>query len=144
MLFYSGDDFFTIRYSKPIALVELNWHGIISSDQLRYSLNDILGILKENEVRLILLDAKKLNPYRAEDQAWLKNYYFPKLNETQLVKLAHVTEPDLFTQAVIGNLMQYVNHNKGMKFSLESFYEREEALEWLLVNEKFLKETKAL
>ncbi|MCC9137970.1 hypothetical protein ACFSKU_04015 [Pontibacter silvestris] len=132
MLFHSGDDNYTIRYSKPVGLVELIWHGAVSSDQFQVALSHIIEVLKEDQVKFFLIDAKRLNPFRAKDQTWLKKHFFPKLNETQVIKFARITEPDLFTQAVVGDLVQYVHHNKSFKFNIHSFYERDEALEWLL------------
>ena len=123
---------YTIRYRKPLNLVEITWHGYTLSEQLHEGLTNVLDVIYDKKASYLFVDAHRLNALKASDQNWIKNKFFPQLAVFGLIKLARVTNSDIFTQVIVGDFMKLVQEEEKLSFELQSFYDRVDALEWLL------------
>ncbi|WP_125185498.1 hypothetical protein [Botryobacter ruber] len=102
------------------------------SEQLHDGLKHVAAVIREKNALYLLVDAKRLNAMKASDQTWIKNNFFPELSASGLKKLTRVTNTDIFTQVIVGDFVKLVQENEKISFDLQSFYDRDDALEWLL------------
>ncbi|MFD1187595.1 SpoIIAA family protein [Pontibacter rugosus] len=112
-------------------MVEIIWHQRLETDEFRIGSNKVLEIVQQQGSAHLLIDARKLGPFKAEDQGWLKEVIFPQITKLSLIKIARVIGSDLFTQIILSNLMHHVHSQLQVELEMETFYSREEALEWL-------------
>ena len=127
----TSQQYYSIRYSEPLNLVDVNWSRPISSEELQDSLNHLLEIIAEKKPQLLVADTRQLNTLRIEDQSWIRNTFLPALSSSSITKFARITEPDVFTQAIIESLLGYVQFEQQFGCSMLSFTTKEAALNWL-------------
>ncbi|QCR21702.1 STAS/SEC14 domain-containing protein [Pontibacter sp. SGAir0037] len=130
-MLYTETDHFTIRYSAPLSMVEIVWHDSVASDQLQEGLNAVLEAIQHKSAQFFLADALKLNFLKHEDQAWIKNYFLPELHRLDVTRFARITEPNVLSLALVENIIDYVHLERHFNFEMQSFHERDTALEWL-------------
>jgi hypothetical protein len=121
---------YTIRYSEPLSLVEVNWNGLITSKGLQATISHLLQIIEEKQPRFLLADTRLLNSLGAEDQSWIKNSFLPQLSNSSIVKFGRITEPDVFSEAIIDSFLSYVQCEAIFGCIMKSFPDREAALDW--------------
>ncbi|MEJ8755742.1 hypothetical protein WG947_01930 [Pontibacter sp. H259] len=122
---------YIIRYSEPLSLIEVTWNGLVTSQGLQATLLHLIEVIKERNPRYLLADTRKLNTLGSEDQSWIKNTFLPALNDSSVIKFSRISEPDVFTHAIIESLLHYVQHEEQFGCIMRSFTDREAALDWL-------------
>lgn len=122
---------YNIRFSEPLSLIEITWNQTVSSEELQDALTLLLQEIQEKEPRYLLIDARLLHSFGAEDQSWIRNSFLPALSASSVIKFARITTPDIFTQAVFESILDYAQCEKCFGCSMRSFSNRELALEWI-------------
>jgi hypothetical protein len=123
--------YYTIRYSEPLNLVEINWNEISSTDELQISLLHLLNVIKEKQPQFLIADTRHVNSFSSDDQSWIRNTFLSALSTSSITRFARITEPDVFTQAIIESLLGYVQEENQFGCLMRSFDNREPALDWL-------------
>ncbi|NEM97449.1 hypothetical protein [Pontibacter burrus] len=122
---------YAIRFSEPLSLIEIQWEKAVGSEELHESLAHLLQEIDEKEPRFLIADTRLLSSLGADDQNWIRNSFLPALNTSTVTKFGRVTEPDVFTQAVLDSILDYVQFERFFGCSMRSFPDRESALEWI-------------
>ena len=122
---------YAIRYSEPLNLIEISWQGLVTSDELQATLLHLLEVVKEKEPRYLLIDSRPLKTFGIEGQNWIRNTFLPALSESTITQFARITEPDVFTQAIVESVLGYVQCDQRFGCCMRSFTDRKAALDWL-------------
>ncbi|MBC5774943.1 STAS/SEC14 domain-containing protein [Pontibacter sp. KCTC 32443] len=122
---------YSIRYSEPLSLVEITWNGLVTSQGLQAALTHLIEVIEDKQPRYLLADTRRLNSLGTEDHNWVKHSFLPALSTSSIVKFARITEPDVFTHAIIDSLLSYVQGEEYFGCIMRSFNDREAALDWL-------------
>lgn len=130
-MLYTDNAYYTIRYSAPLSMVEIVWHEFVCSDRLQQGLTDALVIIKAERAQFLLADASKMNSFKNDDQIWIKDHFLPELHQLEVFKFARITDPNVFTLAVIGSMIEYIQAGMQFSFQMQSFHDRDIALNWL-------------
>lgn len=127
----TGHSYYSIRYSEPLNLVEVNWRAINSSEELQTSFTHLLEVIKEKQPQFLLADSRQLNLLGTDDQRWIQNNFLPALSLSSVTRFGRIMEPDVFTQAIIESLLGYLQYEQHFGCEMQSFTSREAALDWL-------------
>lgn len=130
-MLYTDTVHYTIRYSAPLSMVEIIWHDSINSEQLQTGLIDALKVIRLHQAKFFLIDARKVNSLKSNDQAWIKNFLLLELQKACVCKFARITDPSALTLAIISNVLEYVQRESLFDFKMQSFFDRDKALDWL-------------
>lgn len=122
---------YSIRFSEPLSLIEIQWDQAVGSDELQESLSHLLQEIHEREPRFLIADTRLLSCLGADDQNWIRNSFLPALGTSTVIKFGRITEPDVFTQAVLDSILDYVQFERYFGCNMRSFPDREAALEWI-------------
>lgn len=122
---------YTIRFSEPLSLVEITSNKFISLSELQTTLTHLLEVIEEKKPLYILADTRRLNILGEEGQKWISNNFLPAFYTSSVTKFARIVEPDIFTQVVIESLLSNVQCEEVFGCSMQSFTDRESALDWL-------------
>lgn len=122
---------YAIRFSEPLSLIEIQWNQTVTSEELQESLSTLLQEISEKEPRYLIADTRLLSSLCSEDQTWIRNSFLPALGASTVTKFGRITEPDVFTQAVLDSILDYVQFERYFGCSMRSFASRETALEWI-------------
>ena len=122
---------FSVRYSEPLSLVEVTLNDNINIDELQLRLLQILDIIEDKQPLYLLADTRKFSLLGSEGQKVIKNCFLAPLAISSVIKFARITEPDVFTQAVIESLLSNVKCESVFGCSMHSFTDRETALDWI-------------
>ncbi|RIJ41403.1 SpoIIAA family protein [Pontibacter oryzae] len=114
-------------------MTEMIWHQQVSGDVLQEGLDLLLTSLQEDKTNYLLIDTRSLAFFGPTDQRWIRKVFLPKLSGKHVKRFARIIGPDTLNQAIISNILCSVQERRSTyTFVVESFYERDEALEWLL------------
>ncbi|MBJ6118473.1 hypothetical protein JAO76_09740 [Pontibacter sp. BT310] len=122
---------FTIRYSEPLSLVEVTLNDQVSLNELQPQLSYLLEVIEDKQPLYLLADTRKFSLLGNEGQKVIRNNFLLPLTTSSVIKFARITEPDVFTQAVIDSLLSKVKCESVFGCSMQSFTDRETALDWI-------------
>jgi hypothetical protein len=131
-MLYSDKVPYIIRHSVPLGYVEIIWNGSLTNEQLNNGLTQLQAMLVEKQVKLLLVDSSGFISAGPDAQAWVKDFYLQAIQNQSIERIARVLDPDDFGQAIISNMLHLMQTQLSFSFSLNSFSDRGEALEWLL------------
>lgn len=124
---------YTIRYSEALSMTEMIWHEPASGDTLQEGLNQLLTNLQKDKTKYLLIDTRSLAYFNPTDQLWIRKIFLPEVSGKHIRRFARIIEPNTLNQAIISNILCYVQEQRPTyNFAVDSFHQREEALEWLL------------
>ena len=123
---------FLIRHSLPLGYVEIIWNGSLNTEHLSAGLRELVKVLSEKQAKLLLVDASGVHALGPVEQAWIRDVLLAALQEQSLEKVARVTNPDVFGEALMSSMLQLLQMQSSLGFCLNNFTDRAEALEWLL------------
>jgi hypothetical protein len=122
---------YVIRYSEPLSLIEISWQGLVTSDELQTTLLHLLEVINIKEPRYLLIDSRPLKTFGTEGQSWVANTFLPALGESTIAQFARISEPDVFTQAIVDSVFGYVQYDQRFGCRMCSFTDRKSAMDWL-------------
>ncbi|WP_162426956.1 hypothetical protein [Pontibacter pudoricolor] len=122
---------YSIRYSEPLSLVEVALNDTVSLNELQLKLSHLLEVIEDKQPLYLLADTRKFSLLGNEGQKVIRNNFLLPLTTSSVIKFARITEPDVFTQAVIDSLLSAVECETVFGCSMQSFTDRESALDWL-------------
>ena len=106
------------------------------SDLLRAGYENALAIAKENNTRFWLFDLRRRGPARPEDETWILESFFPRLeaNAQETQYFAYLVTPShlVHVRGVIG-LDKLANYSPHVHISV--FDSEAKAIDWLTLNQ---------
>jgi G3E family GTPase len=123
---------YIIRHSVPLGYVEIIWNGIVTLEQLNAGFDELLEVLREKQMKLLLVDSSGFSFSGSDTQTWIKQFYLQAFQNKAIDRIACVVDPNDFGQAILNNMLHLLQAQSSLVFNLTSFSDRGEALEWLL------------
>ncbi|MER2997173.1 hypothetical protein [Pontibacter populi] len=122
---------YTVRYSEPLSLLEITLIDNVSLEELQLRLTHLLSVIEDKQPLYLLADTRKFSMLGNEGHKIIRNNFLLPLSTSSVIKFARITEPDVFTQAVIDSLLSTVKCESVFGCSMHSFADREAALDWI-------------
>jgi hypothetical protein len=69
-----------------------SWSGYLAGEKYRHSLNRLLELIEQKNIRYILHDYRRIRVIHPSDQLWFKEKYVPRLNQSNLTH-SFIVEP---------------------------------------------------
>ena len=120
-----------IMYNESSDIIEITYSGYITGQDLREAATKRISLQKETGSRLILSDATQVirNPSIAEI-LHLPDKLYPEYGAGRDSRIALVLPKNKKEAQELGHFFKIVAKNRG--WFVETFYDRQEALNWLL------------
>ena len=85
-------------YSQQNGLVKITWKGKISLEIYQEALNSCLELMKNHQIRRLLVDQREVQPLSEAAQKWLYKVWFPELimQVGANIRLAILPSPSTF------------------------------------------------
>jgi hypothetical protein len=121
---------FCLQFDPLLGVLLLEWVARSNPHHLRTSAEQLLGLLREQEVRHLVLDINSLPDLSAADQLWLGDHWMLGLVALHLERLVLVIDSShQHNQLAIGTLHNLVK--PAIRFSSHYFADIASALDWL-------------
>ena len=118
-----------LQYDQILSVLRLEWVAYSDHRQLRASANELLTLLRELEVRHLLLDMNSVPNLPFADQLWLGDHWMPGLVALPLERLVLIISSNqIHNQLVIDMLHDLVKPD--IRFEAQYFSDMESALDW--------------
>ena len=120
---------FYLQYDQAFGMLYLEWVGNSNPYLLRASAGQLLDLLRELEVRHLLLDMNSVPNLPLADQLWLGDHWMPALVALPLERLVLIIDSDqIHNQLAIDMLHDLVQPS--IRFESQYFADMESALDW--------------
>jgi hypothetical protein len=123
---------YMIKYNEALCLLEIMWYGYISDDKIKEALESMAEVLRTKQVKLFVSDVTNSNTSRVTEEVWLLNYCFPLLEYMGISRIARIADSCTLGKVVMGNIVDVICKEEHYGFSVQTFEEREQAIDWLL------------
>ena len=98
-------DTYTILHHPESALLEVLWKGPVSSEAFKEGNLKMLEAMEHGRVAKIIIDMEKLGfSVSSEDHQWFKEYFVPRLLQSNLKAIAFI-EPGVFNTLSIADIL---------------------------------------
>ncbi|MFD2512518.1 hypothetical protein ACFSRY_01455 [Pontibacter locisalis] len=121
-----------IKYNEALSLLEIMWYGYITDDNIQEAIDNVAKVLTTRQVKFFVSDVRNSNTTRVTEEAWLLNYCFPLLEYNGIKRMARISDGCTLGQMVMGNIVDVMSKEEQYHFTVQSFAEREKAMDWLL------------
>lgn len=123
-------DYVTIQCEEGLNLLEVEWHGLIRSEEFRETLKLILELIQEKKMKYFLVDRKDMQRISLADEEWRRKHWFPKFLKSGVTKAASVVSKDYYNEVSVARLIE--EEDKDITIQRKSFYNYQAAKNWLL------------
>ncbi|KUG08145.1 hypothetical protein [Solirubrum puertoriconensis] len=118
-----------IHYHAATAVLEAEWLGFVSSEQLRSGLQELLRHGRLRRVRGWIANHKQMRTIRLDDQEWMLEQFIPRVAELPLVRLGLVYSDDPLNRMAIKRVIS--SGSKMLPCQIEFFSETQQAQQWV-------------
>jgi hypothetical protein len=87
------DDYIQIRINRPKKLLEYEWKKFVSENTYKSSLERVYDTICDHDVDKCLINRTKLNILPPHMQNWWENFWFPRIRESGIKKIAVICLP---------------------------------------------------
>ncbi|TVT37763.1 hypothetical protein FNT36_21575 [Hymenobacter setariae] len=121
---------FCLQHDPSFKVLRLEWVALSNPQLLRTSAQQLLALLRQLEVRHLLLDMNSLPDLQLTDQEWLGTHWMPGLVALDLERLVLVIDSHrVHNQLAVDALHDLVH--PAIRFSSHYFADVASALDWL-------------
>lgn len=128
------DDFLVAEVDAACSLMCVKWYRHPSSIEFRRLFKLLLDMAIEHELSYWLSDSLSIHYLEFSDQKWLLEEMAPIMKDSCVKKYARITTKERMALMDMSRIMKGIDQDAELakSISLEEFFCREEALDWLL------------
>ncbi|WP_181306754.1 STAS/SEC14 domain-containing protein [Rufibacter sp. XAAS-G3-1] len=127
---YFKNHVFTLTYDDQYQLGIAEATGFLNSEEFREAITMCVRLIQEHKPLRWLANNRKMKAIRQVDQVWFREFAFPALRDSTILRNATVVSEDIFNQMAIEQLVKRGGDLGDMV--LMEFESREEAMRWVL------------
>lgn len=122
-----------LNFNPEKHLIKINWKGKISLQIYQQALNMTLEVMKNRQVRRILVDQREIKPLDETAQKWLYRQWFPNLigELGPKIRLAIIPSPITFRNISSKSIAKRLS-DKHHDMKIEYFTTEKPAVEFLM------------
>ncbi len=124
-----SEDFLHIDWDEEYDILYLEWHYYPGNDKYRESLDLILNLARQKNVKFGIANVQQLMAMEPEDATWLLDNWFPELLTLSIQKIALVLPSEVFEE-LAGAYLQKLDVTV-LAFEVEFFAHVSEAYQWV-------------
>ena len=131
-MIYFKTDYVTVEFNEDQKLVEIEWQGMVLSHQYRETLEMVLELINEKEVKNFLVNRQNMQRISLVDESWRKEVWYPKFLKSPVKRSVSVISKDYYNEVSVSQLIE--EKDADIKIERRSFYDYQAAKKWLLEN----------
>ena len=121
-----------VKLNTAPRIIEVVHTGFVSKDDLEKCTADAIAIRLEQDVHEVLIDAMELESFASMLDVYDRPQHYAEANIGRSIRIA-VVSPRLVTAQDFIQFYENVCNNRG--WTVKQFQSRDEAVEWLTLNE---------
>lgn len=118
------------HHDTTLNAVHANYDCFLDEQTFKDISNKAIIMLAEKKATKILVDTSGMKVIPKENQEWIQGDWFPRAIQAGLKTMAFITPRNIFGEVSTKATNQKVEDEQ-LPVSLEYFYNKEEAVEWL-------------
>ena len=127
-----SEDFLHIDWDEEFDILYLEWHYYPDIEKYRKSLDFVLNLARQKNVRFGIVNVQQLMGMEPEDAIWLLDNWLPELLTLSIQKIALILPASIFEERA-GAFLQMLDVSV-LPFEIEFFNEAESAYTWIKNN----------
>ncbi|MBC8083616.1 MAG: hypothetical protein H7Z21_10425 [Hymenobacter sp.] len=131
-------DSLCLQYHPKLRLLRWEWYGPMSLGRFQLAFGELLLFSSQHGANRWLVDSAGMPPLGCEEQAWLSEFWLPRVRHLPLRHLALVLPDGLHNRLVVDSVIS--DGRQYLSVNVQFFSDAPAALDWLTGSEALMLE----